>query len=207
LQQLSEISYNDVRAVWEKEVEKDDLQDLQDTKLGRMVAYLSQVRLGLAHLDANERLKSDLMQKEAKNLEFMLKDLLMLRRDKIVKASLALRRPSGVMTLPEEDFYNRLARGLEKHTEFVQETLSGTPVATVKRPVSSSDRDSEPETMDYVMVRFLQSIEEPFLGLDEITYGPFKKEDVAVIPAINARTWIRDGTVERVVVEKTGDLR
>ena len=198
---MSEISYDDIRAVWEKEVEKDDLQDLQDMKLGRMVAYLSQVRLGLAHLDANEHLKSDLMQKEAKNLEFMLKDLLMLRRDKIVKASLGLHRPSGVMILTEEEFYNRLVRGLEKHTEFVQETLSGTPAATVKRPVGNSDKDSEPETMDYVMVRLLQPIEEPFLGLDEVTYGPFKKEDVAVIPAINARTWLRDGTVERVVVE------
>ena len=202
---MSEISYDDIQAVWENEVEKEDLQDLQDIKLGRMVAYLSQVRLGLAHLDANERLKSDLMQKQAKNLEFMLKDLLMLRRDKIIKASIELHRPSGGMTLPEEEFYNRLVRSLEKHTEFVQETLSGTPAATMKRSVASSSKDTESETMDYVMVRFLKPIEEPFLGLDEVTYGPFKKEDVVVIPAVNARTWLRDGTVERVVAEQTGD--
>jgi DNA replication initiation complex subunit (GINS family) len=204
-QQLSELHYDNIRVTWEKEAESEELQDLQDTKLAKMIAYLSQVRLGLAHTDAKDRLKSDLLQKEAKNLEFMLKDLLMLRRDKILKASLALRRPLGGMTLPEEEFYNRLVRGVEKHTEFVQETLSGTPVATVKRSVVSSEKDSESETVDYVLVRFLRPIENHFLGLDEVTYGPFKKEDVAVIPTINARTWLRDGTVVRVVVENTGD--
>jgi hypothetical protein len=38
-----------------------------------------------------------------------------------------------------------------------------------------------------------------------VTYGPFKKEDVAVIPTVNARTWLRDGTVVSVVVKDTGD--
>lgn len=199
------MNYESIRTAWEKEVENEDLQDLQDMKLGKMVAYLSQVRLELAHLDAKERLHSDLLQKEAQNLEFMLKDLLMLRRDKILKSSLALRKPRGSMTLPEEEFCNRLVRGLEKHTEFVQETLSGTAAATVKRSVASSGIDSESETVDYVLVRFLRPIENPFLGLDEVTYGPFNKEDVAVIPAINARTWLSDGTVVRVVVENTGD--
>ena len=129
----------------------------------------------------------------------------MLRRDKILKASLSLRRPLGGMSLPEEEFYKRRVRGIEKHTEFVQETLSGTPAATVKRTVVSTSDDSETETVDYVLVRFLRPIENPFLGLDEVTYGPFKEEDVAVIPAINARTWLRDGTVVRVVVETSGD--
>jgi DNA replication initiation complex subunit (GINS family) len=193
--------YDDIQATWKKEVENDELQDLQDMKLGKMVAYLSQVRLELAHTDSEDRLKSDLLQKEAKNLEFMLKDLLLLRRDKILKSALTLHRPMGGMSLSEEEFYNRLTRGLEKHSKFVQETLSGTPAATVKRPVGVSGKDSEPDTMDYILVRFLRPIEDQFLGLDEVTYGPFKKEDVAVIPALNARTWLRDGTVVRVVVE------
>jgi DNA replication initiation complex subunit (GINS family) len=201
---LSELHYDAIRVAWEKEVENVELQDLQDMKLGKIVAYVSQVRLELAHTDAKDRLKADLLKKEVQNLEFMLKDLLMLRRDKILKAALALRRPLGSMTLPEEEFYNRIARGLEKHIEFIQETLSGTPAATVKRSVGHS-KDTDSETVDYVLVRFLQPIEELFLGLDEVTYGPFKKEDVAVIPAINARTWLRDGTVVRVVVEDTGD--
>ena len=34
------------------------------------------------------------------------------------------------------------------------------------------------------------------------TYGPFKKEDVAMIPSANARTWLRDGTVIRIVAEE-----
>jgi DNA replication initiation complex subunit (GINS family) len=197
--------YDDIHAVWEKEVENEELQDLHDMKLGKMVAYLSQMRLALAHTDAKDTLKSDLLQKEAQNLEFIIKDLLMLRREKILKASLALRRPRGRMTLPEEELYNRLVRGLEKHAEFVRETMLGTPAATVKRSVAGSKKEGEPETMDYVLVRFLRPVDEPFLGLDEVVYGPFKKEDVATIPAANVRTWLRDGTVVRVVIENTGD--
>ena len=75
---MSELHYDDIQAIWEKEVENVELQDLQDMRLGKIVAYLSQIRLALAHTDAKDRLKSDLLQKETQNLEFMLKDLLML---------------------------------------------------------------------------------------------------------------------------------
>ena len=51
-------------------------------------------------------------------------------------------------------------------------------------------------------MRFLRSISDAFLGLDEKTYGPFKKEDIAVIPTANAKTWLRDGTVIRIVAEE-----
>jgi hypothetical protein len=37
------------------------------------------------------------------------------------------------------------------------------------------------------------------MGLDEMVYGPFKKEDIAMIPSGNARNWLKDGTVTRVV--------
>ncbi len=40
------------------------------------------------------------------------------------------------------------------------------------------------------------------MGLDEATYGPFKKEDIATIPTENVRAWLRDGTVTRVVTEE-----
>ncbi|MHA2360327.1 MAG: DNA replication complex subunit Gins51 [Candidatus Thorarchaeota archaeon] len=45
----------------------------------------------------------------------------------------------------------------------------------------------------------MRSVEEAFVGIDEVTYGPFQKEDVATIPTDNARIWLSDGTISRVV--------
>ncbi|MCK4565742.1 MAG: hypothetical protein KAU48_00395, partial [Candidatus Thorarchaeota archaeon] len=57
------------------------------------------------------------------------------------------------------------------------------------------------EDIDYIIVRFLRPIKEPFMGLDEKTHGPFEKEAVAKIPVANARTWLRDGTASRIIPE------
>ncbi|MHA1577537.1 MAG: DNA replication complex subunit Gins51 [Candidatus Thorarchaeota archaeon] len=34
-----------------------------------------------------------------------------------------------------------------------------------------------------------------------MSYGPFKKEDVVMIPTTNAKFLLRDGTVERVILD------
>jgi DNA replication initiation complex subunit (GINS family) len=105
------------------------------------------------------------------------------------------------MTLAEEELYNRAQRAIDGHTDFVKDSLAG---AKPKKKISDAkSKDSpDPDTVEFVTVRFLRSISDAFLGLDEKTYGPFKKEDIAMIPAANARTWLRDGTVVRIVAEE-----
>ncbi len=107
------------------------------------------------------------------------------------------------MTLAEEELYNRAQRALDGHSEFVKDSIAG---AKPKKKTSDTKSKDSPasDTVEFVTVRFLRPISDAFLGLDEKTYGPFKKEDIAMIPAANARTWLRDGTVVRIVAE--GDL-
>jgi DNA replication initiation complex subunit (GINS family) len=198
---LSDLGYDDIKSTWENEVRNEGLQDLGDLRLSKMIAYLSSVRLSLASVDADKRIQADMLTQEALNLEFMIEDLLVLRRQKILKAILAGHRPRGDMTLAEEELYNRAQRALDGHMEFVKESLAGA------KPIErTSDDESETEPasdmIEYVTVRFLRPISAAFLGLDEKTYGPFKKEDIAMIPAANARAWLRDGTVVRIVVEE-----
>ena len=133
----------------------------------------------------------------------MIKDLLMIRRQKILAAVLKDEKPRGTMTLAEEEFYKRLIRGIESHTEFVNDIVTGKPMPTItkkkkeKEETVSSDIDDD--SLEYVMVRFLRPVEDTVMGLDEMIYGPFRKEDVATIPTANAKIWLRDGTVTRVV--------
>ncbi|MBN2229847.1 MAG: hypothetical protein JW779_09665 [Candidatus Thorarchaeota archaeon] len=206
---MSETNYNDILTAWEDEVENESLQDLQDLRLGKMISYLSDVRLKLASTSAEELIQADLLTQEALNLEFMLEDLLKLRRDKILKSALGGRRPTGYMTVIEDEFYSRIQRALDNHSEFVKESLAGS-ISSQKRKKSKNETISEVETdeslsndsMEYYIVRFLRPVDDAFMGLDEIIYGPFLKEDIAKIPAANARTWLRDGTVVRTVIEE-----
>lgn len=200
---MSNLGYEDIKTAWENETENDSLQDLGDLRLSKMITYLSKVRLSLASTDAEKRLQADILTQEALNLEFMIEDLLVLRRQKILKAVISGHRPRGDMTLAEEELYNRAQRALDGHTEFVKDSIAGAKPKKKTNDTKSKDSLAS-DTVEFVTVRFLRPISDAFLGLDEKTYGPFKKEDIAMIPAANARTWLRDGTVVRIVAE--GDI-
>jgi len=200
---LSDFGYDEIKDAWESEIENEGLQDLGDLRLGKMISYLSNVRLSLASTDAEKRVQADILTQEALNLEFMIEDLLNLRRQKILSAAISGYRPRGDMTLAEEELYNRTQRALDGHTEFVKDSLAGSkPKKKADHRPKGPKESHVSETVEFVTVRFLRPISEAFLGLDERTYGPFNKEDVAKIPAANARTWIRDGTVVRIVTKE-----
>lgn len=204
---MSDLGYSDIKSTWESELENEALQNLGDLRLSKMIAYLSSVRLSLASTEAEKRVQAELLTQEALNLEFMIEDLLTLRRQKILKAVLSGHRPRGDMTLAEEELYNRAQRALDGHLEFVKDSLAGTKPKKGKKKKPDDDLEeikeqSDSDDVEYVTVRFLRSISDAFLGLDEKTYGPFKKEDVAMIPSANARSWLRDGTVVRIIAEE-----
>jgi DNA replication initiation complex subunit (GINS family) len=108
------------------------------------------------------------------------------------------------MVLSEEELYNRLLRGFEGHSNFVRETLTGIPSSTLTQPTDDREALSQDDVVDYVIVRFLRSIDDSIIGIDERTYGPFKKEDLITIPAANAKVWLTDGTVMRVATDGGG---
>ena len=119
---MSELNYDEIKQTWEDEVENEVLQDLADLRLSKMISYLSSVRLALASTEAEDTLQSDIFQQEALNIEFMIKDLLELRKNKIMKAILVGRKPPVDMTLAEEEFYTRVQRAFDGHQEFVKDS-------------------------------------------------------------------------------------
>lgn len=192
--------YDEIEETWARETRNEELQDLEDVRLSRMVAYLSKVRLSLA--EAKDELHERLLSQEGQNLEFMLKDLLSLRRDKIIRAAMTLTKPEGLMTLPEEEFYNRLIRAFKGHYEFINDSLRGITHSTLSRPVDIEQGEyDEMEDIEYVTVRFIRATGIPAEGLDGRTYGPYEKEDLARMPASTALVWINQNIATRVISE------
>ncbi len=198
---MSEMTYDDIRRTWETELEEQDLQNLDDLRVGRMTAFLAGARLMLTEVPAENRLQAELLTREIKIVETMLKDLLVIRREKIIRAALSRRRPLGAMTLSEEDLYNRLVRALDEFEEYMNGVLTGQQKSSIKKTEEQHTDSKEEETVEYVIVRFMRPIDSPFVGIDERIYGPFKVEDVATIPRENVQAWLRDGTVMRVTIE------
>ncbi|MFX1261051.1 MAG: hypothetical protein ACFFAZ_03100 [Promethearchaeota archaeon] len=202
---MSDTPYKDISNAWAAETENEELQNLEDLRFSKMREYLSKIRYALTETPAENQLQADMYAQEALNLEFMLKDLLMLRREKIIRAAMEQRRPLGTMVLSEEELYSRLLRGFEGHSDFIREALTGTPSLTLKKPTEDTGNATPQEdVVDYVIVRFLRSIDEAIIGIDERTYGPFKKEDLLTIPLSNADPWTEDGIVVRVSIQGGG---
>jgi DNA replication initiation complex subunit (GINS family) len=198
---LSEMGYEDIRKAWEEEVSSEALQNLSDLRLSRMVSSLSKTRLQLAETPAENRLQADLFTQQALNMEFMLRDLLELRRQKIIRLIIQGRKPSADMTVSEQEgFYVKLKRAFEEHEEFIIASLAGSS-SKIEAEATPSGAEAESQ---YVVVRFLRTIEDAFVGLDELVYGPFKKGDVAVVPTANVEKWGLDGTISTVAVKGEG---
>lgn len=197
--------YERIVDFWTAEARNENLEDLGDLRLAEMAKYLSIIRHALTETESADDLQAELYTQEILNLEFMLKDLLMHRRSKIIRAAIEQKRPMGAMVLSEEDLFNRISREIEKHLGFVEETLAGTPQVTMRRDAKKDDlKQEETDETDYILVKFQRSIDDAFLGIDEATYGPFKKEDIATIPAANAKIWLQNGTVVRLTTERGG---
>jgi hypothetical protein len=205
---LPESNYEKIRNIWTVELDNDHLQDLDDLQLSEMIDYLSSVRLKLAETSAEEQIHFNLLTQEALNLEFMIQDLLVLRRDKITKAVFRQRHPMGRMTSAEKEFYNCYLNGFDSHKGYVDELLAGNPLPTIsiepqklKMSIGKENSDTASTKLEYILVQFLKPVDIPFLGLDEVTYGPYEVGQIATIPYANARTWLRDGTVTRIVTD------
>ncbi|MFW9925132.1 MAG: hypothetical protein ACFFDM_00015 [Candidatus Thorarchaeota archaeon] len=202
---MSDLGYEELKRAWKDEKDNESLQSLDDLKLSKMVKYLSEVRLKLAETPSNNQLQVDLFTQEGLNIEFMLRDLLTLRRNKILRYAFNEQALTASLTLAEEEFYDRVKRGFLDHSNFVEEIIAGKPVATMKRSkkekkeVPSKKEPPESDELEYITVIFKRPVKEPFMGLDEIVHGPFDEGDTATIPTANAKTWLRNGTVERFV--------
>jgi DNA replication initiation complex subunit (GINS family) len=126
-------------------------------------------------------------------VDYYISDLLNMRQTKIMSYCKNLEIiDADYLTSIELDFYNKVMAAFKGYGKMrniynvAADTCASESTVDDNIPFCQSDEfQADSNDIEYVLVRILDEID-PLVGFDYNTYGPFKKEDVAKIPKINA---------------------
>lgn len=186
------MEYQTLYETWKKEKESTELQPLKKGFYAEASAFVRAKKDEAQVLDERS-LRAKLLVKQQARAHRLLTDLIETRFQKICQTVLKGEAPStDLLTSEEESIVNSLASVKNGFDGILRAVLSGRPPHVTKlRPGERPRR---------VMLRFLQDIP-AIVGPNARTYGPFKAEDIATLPAENAESLIKRGVALRVEAE------
>lgn len=180
--------YDELFDAWKKEIESRELQPLPKDFYSRVADYMRRIREEMRLLDM-ESLRGKLIQVEEENVKKMISDLIKIRYLKILqlieKNDIV---PLDLLTDEEESLYNALSAGKMILYRLLSDILRGQKL-----------KIEQSRLRGFSVVRILREIPQ-IIGVDMKVYGPFKPEDIAVLPEENARALIKQGAAVEVNV-------
>ncbi|MCX6654516.1 MAG: hypothetical protein NTY03_05265 [Candidatus Bathyarchaeota archaeon] len=196
---------------WRREKQRQEIQPLPEGFFGAMATYVAQLREQSRTTDKTT-VKGKLIEKERDHVDRMLQDLTRFRLHKLVSAELNGTPVEPLnLTAEEKRLQVELRRLIAAHVQGMKQIIQGRESKFVASPI-----DNPPQVTPYPqppfaqltekgeetlkVVRFIQSLP-AIMGVDMKTYGPFKAEDVASLPAQNADNLIRKGIAKLVETE------
>jgi len=175
--------YTDLYRAWKSEKSSSLPQLLPADLYHRTIMYLNGLNDELSTTDTHT-IQGRLLAREKQMTERLLDELRQTRTRKIISA-VQNQIPIQTTSLTEEE-----ARLLEKITQSLSSLGQPLPVSNQKEQMTDELR----------VVRFLEDIPE-IVGVDLRIYGPFKKEDVASLPAPNAHALEKQGAAKAIEVK------
>jgi DNA replication initiation complex subunit (GINS family) len=174
---------------WLKEKENAELQKLPKDFYTKTAEYIGKIRQEGRMLDQHSA-KARLVAQELANVKRLVDELLTLRFKKIVKhASSAGLLDKEALTLEEERLHLGLKPTFEDFQALQKEFLRG-KVSGVEERGGSPRR---------VVLRFVKEVP-AIAGADLKVYGPFAAEDVAALPAENAKVLVKHGVAIEIEI-------
>ncbi len=189
--------YDELYAAWRLEVENGELGSLPADFYVRLATYMQNLKEE-TQTQTETTVRSTLLRHEKINAHRMTKELIATRYRKLLKLLAAAKKvPTDHLTTEEQALYANTSPATEAFDKFAQNLLDGhlTPL-TVAAPVVSQRAEPEVEHKR-VLVRFLKPVPS-IMGSDMQSYGPFLVEDVASVPAENARILVKQGLARLV---------
>jgi len=175
--------YTDLYMAWKSEKSSSLPKPLPADLYHRTIMYLNGLNDELSTTDTHT-IQGRLLAREKQMTERLLDELRQTRIRKIISAA-QNQIPIQTTSLTEEE-----SRLLEKITQSLSSFGQPLPVSHKKEQMTDELR----------VVRFLEDIPE-IVGVDLRLYGPFKKEDVASLPAPNAHALEKQGAAKAIEVK------
>ena len=205
---MAEIDDNNNNRTSEKKIDLDFIMELlkKETQIPKIVAISPDVYKKIAQLikelsiQKYEDLELNVHQELIKLIVLSTKSLIELRTKKLLENSNAnLTYPSlstddySKLTDEEKYIFEEERKVSQRKDLIIQSLTDGN--------VNNLDSISRIIRSKMIIIRFLEATDQ-FMGVDMARYGPFIKEDVAILPFENARSLI-----EREVAIEINDLR
>jgi len=180
--------YDELLEAWSKEKMNEEIQPLPKDFYIRLTEYIRKIREEQRMLD-EKTVRGSLMKKEEENVRKMVKELIQARYEKIIQLTLkGETAPVAHLTDEEERIFQESSLQFDYFKKLTEKILQGRLKKGEEKPKDG-----------LVVVRILREIPE-IIGVDMKTYGPFKPEDIASLPAENARTLIKQGAAIEIEV-------
>ncbi len=180
--------YNELYEAWRNEKDNAELQPLPKDFYAKLAEYVKKIREESRMLD-EKTTRGRLLMHEAENTRKMVKELVSLRHSKTVQLfSKGEAVDAEGLTKEEERLFNDVSPPFEVFQRLAKEIESGRLPQTIREKPKNR------------VLRFLK--ETPVIvGADMKTYGPFQPEDVASVPAENAKILTKQGIAVEVEVQ------
>ena len=205
---MAEIDDNNNNRTSEKKIDLDFIMELlkKETQIPKIQAISPDVYKKIAQLikelstQKYEDLELDVHQELIKLIVLSTKSLIELRTKKLLENSNANLTYPSLSTddysklTDEEKYIFEEERKVSQRKDLITQSLTD-------GNVNNLDSISRIIRSKMIIIRFLEATDQ-FMGVDMARYGPFIKEDVAILPFENARSLI-----ERKVAIEINDLR
>jgi len=189
--------YDELYAAWRFELENTALGGLPSDFYARAADFLRSIKEETRMMD-KKTVKSTLLEHELERVKCMLKELILVRYKKLVAlVSESKKLPSGLLADEEESLCTGFLSFAESYQKFADKLLQGQVSIRVTSPSSSAPKVASKNVRKRVALRFVKAVP-AVIGADMKTYGPFMVEDVASVPAENAKILVKQGLAEKV---------
>ncbi len=181
--------YEELYNAWRVEIEGGELGNLPGDFYERAAKYIRSIKEENRMLD-KKSVKLMLLEREQGNAGRLLEELVSIRYRKIVKRiATGQKIPSDSLAFEERKLCDGVTPSADAFNRFAKALLHGQSVTV------------DPNAVEHkrVTLRFVKPVPS-IIGADMKTYGPFMVEDVASLPAENAKILVRQHLAELVEV-------
>ena len=180
------VKFETLYEAWLREKEIPELQVLSENFHAEASEYIRRIRQESRMLESKS-VKAKLISKELSNAKRIVKELLTLRFEKIIRFATAQGPVSrDTLTSEEESMIRELRPPLEGFQSLLKNSTRG------KAPEEGKNT-KRPRRL----LRFLQDVPS-IMGADLKAYGPFAVEDVATLPTENAKALVKRGAAMEI---------